>query len=143
MRNLVERAGLADRIEVDSAGTAGWHVGDRPDRRATAEAAERGIDLSALRGRQFHAGDLAWFDLVLAMDETNRTDLRDLATTPGERAKIHLLRAFDPASVGHGDGGGLDVPDPYYGGPDGFRHVLDLIEAACVGLLTHVVADLA
>lgn len=137
MRHLVNRAGLADHIEVDSAGTAGWHTGDAPDRRATVEAATRGIDLSRLRGRQFHTGDLAWFDLVLAMDESNRTDLRDLATTPAERAKIHLLRAFDPAS----DGDGLDVPDPYYGGPDGFRQVFDLLEAACTGLLAHIAAD--
>jgi protein-tyrosine phosphatase len=154
---LVADAGLADRIEVDSAGTSGWHVGDPPDRRTAAEAARRGIAMTS-RGRQFHPGDFAYFDLVVAMDRTNLADLVDLAPDASLRDRATLLRIFDPwvrdelafgdpttadpgVLLGPGMAGAgdlLDVPDPYYGGPDGFRLVFDLVEAACRGLLDHV-----
>lgn len=149
MAKLVADAGLAGAIELDSAGTGGWHVGDPPDERAIAAAGRRGIDLRHLRGRQVHAGDFAWFDLLVAMDRRNLGDLHDLAPDPELRPRAVLLRSFDPASSrGPGgrpadpDRGELDVPDPYYGGPDGFDHVLDLLEAACTGLLDHVRATL-
>jgi protein-tyrosine phosphatase len=132
MRELVREAGLEDQVEIDSAGTGGWHVGSSPDRRATATARTRGI---ALRGaaRTVTLEDFYDFDLLLAMDRANRDELRRLAADQPARAKVRLLREFDPASTG-GDQE-LDVPDPYYGGDDGFDEVLDLVQAACAGLL--------
>jgi protein-tyrosine phosphatase len=141
MASLVADAGLADRILVDSAGTGGWHVGDRADRRARSEASRRGIDLSS-RARQFHPGDFYAFDLILAMDRQNLADLHDLAPEHDVRRKARLLRSFDPANAGSdadAPGIDLDVPDPYYGGDDGFAGVFDLIEAACRGLLDALV----
>ena len=130
MRGLLREEGLEDVVEVDSAGTGDWHVGDPPDRRATAAARARGIVLDGA-ARQVARRDFADFDLILAADRRNLRDLR--AVLPADaRAKVHLLREFDPASAGAPD---LDVPDPYYGGGDGFEHVLDLVEAACRGLL--------
>jgi len=138
MAQLVADAGLSDRIEVDSAGTGAWHVGQPADGRATAEAAGRGIALTS-RGRQVHAGDFHHFDLLVAMDERNRQDLLDLAPAPELRAKVRLLRSFDPALAGlDPTSGALDVPDPYYGGPRGFADVFDLVESACHGLLTNL-----
>lgn len=131
----VRDAGLHEVVEVDSAGTGGWHVGDLPDARARAEASSRGIDLTS-RARQVHVGDFELFDLVVAMDAGNHADLTDLALHDEHRAKIRLLREFDEAAVAAGD---LDVPDPYYGGDDGFARVFDLVDRACEGLLAHVV----
>jgi len=132
MRSLVAEAGLDGAVVVDSAGTAGWHVGDPPDRRAQAEARARGLDLSGLRGRQVAGHDFERFDLLLAMDNDNHLDLVALAPDADARAKVRLLREFDPAAVAAGD---LEVPDPYYGGPEGFARVYDAIESACRGLL--------
>jgi protein-tyrosine phosphatase len=134
MRALVEREGLAEEIEIDSAGTGAWHVGDPPDRRSTAAAAERGI---VMRGaaRQVADADFDTYDLILAADEQNVAALRGRAPDDEAAAKVRLLREFDPKAVEAGD---LEVPDPYYGGPDGFEHVLDLVQDACEGLLTHV-----
>jgi protein-tyrosine phosphatase len=141
MAHLVAEAGLDHAIELDSAGTGGWHVGDPPDDRATAEAARRGIAMRS-RARQFHVGDFAFFDLVVAMDGRNVADLHDLALDQAHRDKVVLLRSFDPNRAdGIGDAGDLDVPDPYYGGPDGFARVFDLVEAACVGLLDHLASE--
>lgn len=134
MRALVDEAGLAGRIEVDSAGTAAYHVGEPPDRRAQATAAARGVDLSGLRARRFHAGDFAYFDLVLVMDRSNYVDVVDLAPDHAAAARVHLLREFEPE---RGEDG-LEVGDPYYGGPDGFDRVFDQITEACRGLLAHV-----
>ena len=138
MARLVEEAGLADAIELDSAGTGAWHVGSSPDERASAAAAARGI---AMRGvaRQVRAADFERFDLLLAMDAENRRTLRALAPDAEAAAKVRLLREFDPASAGAAS---LDVPDPYYGGADGFDRVLDLVEAACAGLLAELRAGL-
>jgi protein-tyrosine phosphatase len=132
VRHIVERERLGDAIEVESAGTGGWHVGDPPDRRSTAAAAKRGIELSGA-ARQFRAQDFDDFDLILAMDEENRRNILRLAGDDEQRAKVRMFREFDPASRGNDN---LDVPDPYYGGEDGFDHVLDLVEAAAEGLVT-------
>ncbi len=134
MRALVREAGLEDEIEIDSAGTGGWHAGDPPDTRATAAAKARGLALEG-GARQVRPEDFEVYDLLLAADRENVRDL--LAVAPSEEAagKIRLLREFDPHSAGAPD---LDVPDPYYGGDDGFEHVLDLVEAACRGLLDEV-----
>lgn len=140
MARLVEAAGLTDAIELDSAGTGAWHVGERPDARATEAAAARGIAMRGL-ARQVRVEDFERFDLLLAMDAENQRALRALAPDAAAAAKVRLLREFDPAAASGGAGDGarsLDVPDPYYGGPDGFDRVLDLVEAACAGLLAQL-----
>jgi low molecular weight protein-tyrosine phosphatase len=131
MRRLVADAGLDGAVEIESAGTGGWHAGEPPDARATAAAARRGIALAGA-ARQVTEEDLERFDLVLAMDRENLRELRAIARGSRERAKLRLLREFDPRSAGGED---LDVPDPYYGGSRGFDTVLDLVGAACRGLL--------
>jgi protein-tyrosine phosphatase len=138
MRDLVRAAGLQSTVEIDSAGTGGWHVGDPPDPRSRAEGARRGVAVGGA-ARQVTARDFQAFDLLLAMDAANRRDL--LRVTPaGARAEVRLLREFDPTAVAAGD---LDVPDPYYGGGDGFALVFDVVERACHGLLEHVRTRLA
>ena len=147
MQALVDDAGLADRIEIDSAGTGAWHVGAPPDDRAGAEARRRGLTLTS-RGRQVSPSDFFTFDLLVAMDHRNLADLHDLAPDPSLRDKVVLLRTFDPASVeradrhGHPESDHLAVPDPYYGGDNGFADVFDIVDAGCRGLLDHVVAQL-
>ena len=134
MRSLVREAGLEREIEIDSAGTGNWHVGNAPDERATAAAARRELTLEGA-ARQVRPEDFETYDLLLAADRANLADLRALAPSDAARAKVRLLREFDPGSAGAPD---LDVPDPYYGGSDGFDQVLDLVEAACRGLLAEV-----
>ena len=147
MQSLVDDAGLAERIQVDSAGTGGWHVGDPPDQRAAAEARRRGLDLTS-RGRQASPSDFYTFDLLVAMDHRNLADLCDLAPEPALRDKVVLLRSFDAESVasaerhGHPESDFLAVPDPYYGGDRGFADVFDIVDAGCRGLLAHVAAQL-
>jgi protein-tyrosine phosphatase len=136
MRSLVREQGLEDAVEVDSAGTGDWHAGDPPDVRATAAAQARGIALAGA-ARQVADADFSAYDLILAADRSNLRDLQAVLPA-GARARLHLLREFDPHSAGAPD---LDVPDPYYGGDDGFEHVLDLVEAACRGLLDALRAD--
>jgi len=131
MRSLVREAGLEDEITIDSAGTGGWHAGDPPDRRSTAAAKTRGIVLEGA-ARQLRVSDFDDFDLLLAMDRDNLDGIRAIAPSKEAAEKARLLREYDPASAGAPD---LDVPDPYYGGPNGFETVLDQIEAACRGLL--------
>jgi low molecular weight protein-tyrosine phosphatase len=128
---LVRVAGLEEAIELDSAGTGAWHVGAPPDERATQTASARGVLLDGA-ARQVREEDFEDFDLILAMDRSNLAQLQRLAPDERARARVRMLREFDPASAGLGD---LDVPDPYYGGPRGFEEVLDLVQAACAGLL--------
>jgi low molecular weight protein-tyrosine phosphatase len=149
MRALVEREGLSDSIQLESAGTGGWHIGSAPDERATAAALARGVELRG-RARQVRSEDFEDFDLLLAMDGENLRELRRLAAGEEQRAKVRLLREFDPVSASRredagasGDldaraSGDLDVPDPYYGGADGFDEVFELVQAACEGLLEQV-----
>jgi protein-tyrosine phosphatase len=134
MRALVRDEGLDAAIELDSAGTGGWHAGEPPDERAVHAALQRDIVLDGA-ARQVTAADFERFDLVLAMDRENERDLVALAPDDEARAKVHLLREFDPEAVAVGD---LDVPDPYFGGPRGFERVLDVVTAACRGLLAEV-----
>lgn len=128
-RDLVEREGLSDKIKIDSAGTAAYHIGAPPDSRAQTEAQRRGIDISSLRGRQAHAGDFLKFDYVLAMDSENHRNLEALCPLDDED-KLHMFLDFAPS------GGPRDVPDPYYGG--GFDTVYDMIEGAATGLLADI-----
>jgi len=129
-RQQLQQAGLADLVDVDSAGTGPWHVGKPADSRASAAALQRGYDLSALRGRQVSKADFERFDLILAMDHSNFADLKALQPA-NSCAELDLyLRRY-----------GLDedeVPDPYYGGADGFEHVLDLLEQAGAQLINEV-----
>ncbi len=134
MRALVREAGMEQEIELDSAGTGSWHVGSAPDERATAAAAGRGVVLEGA-ARRVRAEDFDDFDLILGMDSSNLADLRSLAEGDEQRAKVRLLREFDPASEGASE---LDVPDPYYGAGDGFERVLDQVQAACSGLLAQI-----
>ncbi len=134
MRALVEREGMQDRVELESAGTGSWHVGSPPDARAAAVARGRGIELGGT-ARQVSPEDFVEFDLLLAMDGANLRELRGLAPGESEREKVRLLREYDPAGAVDGD---LDVPDPYYGAPGGFEEVFDLVQAACEGLLAQI-----
>ncbi len=127
MRAKLAAAGLA--AEVDSAGTHGYHTGEPPDGRSQAHALRRGYDLSRLRARQLVAADFERFDLVLAMDDDNLAQAARLCP-PARRERLRLLMDYAPAADS------AHVPDPYYGGPDGFERVLDLVEAACDGLLS-------
>jgi protein-tyrosine phosphatase len=128
-RRLVEDAGLD--IEIDSAGTGAWHAGEPPDRRAALAARRRGITLDGA-ARQVTPDDFRRFDLLIALDRGNLRQLLVLAPDEEAAEKVRLLREFDPASAGGPD---LDVPDPYFGGERGFETVLDMVEAACRGLL--------
>jgi len=131
MRRLIADAGLEAVVEVESAGTGGWHAGEPPDARATTAARQRGVTLQG-GARQVRPDDFERFDLIVAMDRENLRELRTFSADGDSAGKARLLRQFDPASAGAPD---LDVPDPYYGGPDGFEKVLDQVEAACRGLL--------
>ena len=121
-------------LEIDSAGTAGYHVGELPDRRTREAAARRGYDLSALRARVIEPRDFERFDLILAMDRENLRALERRAPAHA-RERLRLFLEFAP------EAGISEVPDPYYGGPNGFEDVLDLIEAAARGLLEHLRRD--
>lgn len=132
MEHLVDDARAGDRIQVDSFGTAGYHVGEPPDARAREEAQRRGITLDH-RGQQFAPAEFDRFDLVLAMDRSNAEDLRRIAPDEVALAKIALLREWDPAADGE-----LEVPDPYYGAGDGFARVFDMVERSCRTLLAEL-----
>jgi protein-tyrosine phosphatase len=134
MRAQLRQAGLENDIEVDSAGTGGWHAGEPPDERATAAAHRRGILLEGA-ARQVRPADFDQFDLLVAMDRRNLRDLQALAPDDEAREKVRLLREFDPATAGAPD---VDVPDPYYGGERGFEDVLDMVEASCRGLIAEL-----
>lgn len=130
-RQHVAQAGLDLRIEIDSAGTHDYHVGDAPDARAQRAAGRRGYDLSALRGRQVSRDDFVEFDYVLAMDAVNLRALERVCP-PQHAHKIKLFMEFSAGAVLR------EVPDPYYGGEQGFEMVLDMVEEASRGLLEHL-----
>jgi protein-tyrosine phosphatase len=129
---MVRDAGLGDRVVVESRGTGDWHTGEPADTRARAAAKARGIVLDGVACR-FDRREFARFDYVLSMDTRVLAELRRLARTDDERARVHNFRAFDPASPPD-----AAVPDPYYGGEDGFEEVFDICEAGCRGLLAHL-----
>ncbi|WP_028886054.1 low molecular weight protein-tyrosine-phosphatase [Teredinibacter turnerae] len=130
-RKKVLDAGLQERIEIDSAGTSGWHIGEPPDKRAIAAAKGRGYDLATLRGRQLVGDDFRVFDYILVMDRENLANSKAIA--PSEFSGcLSLLLAFSSQSRYS------EVPDPYYGGDQGFDTVLDLIEDSCDGLLKDI-----
>ncbi|MFC8517567.1 low molecular weight protein-tyrosine-phosphatase [Streptomyces sp. NPDC057257] len=131
-RARVAEAGLDDRVEVDSAGTGGWHEGDGADPRTVSVLEANGYD-GTHTARQFQPSWFARLDLVVALDTGHLKALRRLAPAPEDAAKVQLLRSFDPVA-----GDDLDVPDPYYGGMDGFEECLEMVEAASEGLLAAV-----
>ena len=128
-RRFVADAHLSEKVVVDSAGTAAYHVGEQADARARSAGKRRGYDLNG-RARQFARADFDRFDYVLAMDQDNLRALLKLAPSDAAKAKVRLLRSFDATATT-----GAEVPDPYYGGARGFDEVIDICERACRGLL--------
>jgi protein-tyrosine phosphatase len=131
-RRLVHDAHLDGQFEIGSAGTAAYHVGESADARSRAAAHRRGYELTG-KGRQFQVRDFDVFDYVLAMDADNLRSLKQLAPNDTARRKIQLLREYDLTAPA-----GAEVPDPYYGGAEGFDNVIDICERACAGLLNHI-----
>lgn len=131
-KHLVEKGDLSDKIGVESAGTSGWHIGEPPDPRSIDVARENGILLDSY-GRKAVSNDFDEFDYIIAMDRNNFHDMKSL---PGSRkagaAKLYLMRDFDDIGLGQ------DVPDPYYGGEDGFTLVFELLERSCINLLEEI-----
>lgn len=136
LRHKLLAAGLDGLVIVDSAGTHAWHRGEPPDPRAVARAKLRGYDLSALKARPVRVQDFSEFDLILAMDEDNLAALQEKCPSPSQ-SKVNRLTQHAIKFPGH------DVPDPYYGGINGFDHVLDVVEDACDGLVLHLAKALA
>ncbi|MBZ0106579.1 MAG: low molecular weight phosphotyrosine protein phosphatase [Sulfuricella denitrificans] len=130
-RDLVTRSGLDKAIHVDSAGTHNYHIGKSPDARASAAAAQRGYDLSALRGRQVSREDFLSFDYILAMDEENLSNLKRICPA----GQVHKISLFLEYSRKFSE---REVPDPYYGGVQGFEQVLEMVEDAAQGLLDNL-----
>ncbi len=130
LRHLARERGIA--IATDSAGTNGYHIGQAPDPRAQAAMRKHGIDISDLRGRQFTADDLAEFDLILAMDSSNLRNVVRSTTNQDLAAKARLMMDFAPAHPER------EVPDPYYGGEEGFDQVYHMLVQACNGVLDRV-----
>ncbi len=131
-RKLVEQEGLSDYFEIDSAGTAGYHIGDMADERSIRHAEKRGYDLTAHRGKRLEAEDLDEYDYIITMDKSNYADVASLCTTQWRKLKSFM--EFAPET------GYTEVPDPYYKGSEMFELVLDLCEAAAKGLLEHLKA---
>jgi protein-tyrosine phosphatase len=131
-RKLVRDAGLDDRITIESRGTGDWHTGEPADARARAAAKRRGVTLDGVACR-FERPDFGRFDYILSMDPRVLDTLLRLARTDDERHRVHNFRAFDPGAPPD-----APVPDPYYGGADGFDEVFDICEAGCRGLLAEV-----
>lgn len=128
LREALAAAGLDGEVEVDSAGTGSWHLGEPPDPRMTAAAAQAGLELSG-RARRVSVDDFAEFDLLLVMDHSNLDDVRRLAPDAAGQERVKLFRSFEDAADGD------DVPDPYYGGPDGFERVVEITRRGARGVV--------
>lgn len=138
-RQMVEHAGLGNGISVDSAGIEAWHEGETPDARSVRTALNNGVDISALRARKIVRDDFKVFDRIIALDRTHLRALEEMraAYFAGHDGAVpELMMSFAPAY------GQLDVPDPYYGGPEGFQRVFAMIRDACTGLLNDIRRDL-
>lgn len=130
MKHKIKRAGLEDKIAVASAGTSGWHIGEAADPRSADIALQHGIVLDSY-GRKAVAGDFMDYDYILAMDQDNYASLKQLASR-GAKAALYLMRHYDDIGTGQ------DVPDPYYGGEDGFQNVYELLDRSCENLLQEI-----
>ncbi|WP_100639680.1 low molecular weight protein-tyrosine-phosphatase [Marinobacter salexigens] len=129
-RKLVEKAGLQEQVYIDSCGTSNWHIGKGPDPRSIEAASSRGVDITNLKARQFTEKDLDTFDYVVVMDRQNLADVKDIWHQNGG-SKPTLFLEYGSSDL-------TEVPDPYYGGEEGFEHVLDLIQEAGEGLLRDI-----
>ncbi|MGJ8516821.1 low molecular weight protein-tyrosine-phosphatase [Carnimonas bestiolae] len=132
-RHLIKERGLEHAYRIDSCGTGAYHTGEPPDRRAREEAHRRGLSLDDLRARALNQGDFERFDYIVAMDDAN---YRDINAAAPQHFSGHLVKLLDFAPDHRGD----SVPDPYYGGDDGFRKVFDMVEQGCGGLIDHIEA---
>lgn len=131
-KHLVLAQGLENKIKVDSGGTSGWHIGERPDPRSIEVAEANGIELDS-KGRKAIGKDFELFDYIIAMDSNNYSDLKNLPKSSMEgAAQLYLMRDFDEIGLGQ------DVPDPYYGGDDGFTYVYELLDRSCRNLLEKI-----
>jgi protein-tyrosine phosphatase len=137
LAHRLEEEDLSSRVRVDSAGTGAWHLGEPPDPRSTEVALRHGIALRGL-ARRVSVEDFHEFDYIFAMDRANLQDLRHLESQVEEGARLNLFREFDPDKDGD-----LDVPDPYYGGPDGFDVMFDMIDRTCAAFVGHLVSELS
>lgn len=135
-RHLVVQAGRQGDFDIGSAGTGGWHAGELPDPRTREASRRHNIELS-MRARQFQASDLDEFDFILAMDSNNLRDITALIPDRPVRANVALLRSHDATAQS------LDVPDPYYGGANGFENVYQICHRGCSGLLAKLIAEMA
>lgn len=133
-RQQVRKRGVEDLFEIDSAGTSNYHAGCAPDRRSAQVARARGVEVVG-QSRQLTDDDLRRFDYVIAMDAENLRDITAVHTATGGNARVHRLREWDPRPDG------VDVPDPYYGGPHGFDDVHDIVERSCAALLGHILRE--
>ena len=133
-RHVVKERNLQDVIKVDSAGTHAYHIGEQPDSRSQATAKSRGVDLSTQRARKVEAIDFERYDYIIAMDRSNYENLKVLATLE-QQEKLHLFMSFTDAWDN------AEVPDPYYGGGDGFTNVFDMVQSASEGLLEAIVKN--
>ncbi|OGW21230.1 MAG: protein tyrosine phosphatase [Nitrospinae bacterium RIFCSPLOWO2_12_FULL_47_7] len=133
---LVEQKGLKETILISSAGTGSWHVGKPPDARMQATAKKHGVNMRS-RARQFQPEDFNQLDLVLAMDQSNRDDLKKMCASPAAEKKLRLFRSFDPECAGD-----EDVPDPYYGDGDGFDRVFGIVHRTCPEILKYITTEL-
>ena len=131
-RYVVKQRGLSDQIEIDSAGTHAYHIGEGPDSRSQSTALSRGVNLSAQRARKVEGSDFNRFDYVIAMDRSNLENLKNVQQK-GQPAKLHLFMEFADTWDNQ------EVPDPYYGGANGFDQVFDMVQSASEGLLEHIV----
>ncbi|MDF1568964.1 MAG: low molecular weight protein-tyrosine-phosphatase [Spirochaetaceae bacterium] len=131
--HLSAEAGLSGEFEIESSGTGAWHVGEQADSRMRKTASAHGVKLNH-RSRQLHREDLSDYHLLLTMDHHNHRDTMALARTPEEREKVRLFRDFDPAGTG-------DVPDPWYGGLDGFEDVWQIVKRTCESLLKNLSSE--
>jgi len=136
LAHRLEQEGLSDRVRVDSAGTGAWHQGEPPDPRSTDVAMRHGITLRG-QARLVRPEDFQEFDYIFAMDRSNLRDLRQLQPDGYENV-LTLFRDFDPQQDGD-----LDVPDPYYGGPDGFDLMFEMIDRSCAAFVDHLRSELA
>jgi len=134
-RHVLDEGGVTDRFRVDSAGTGSWHVGESPDHRSVRSAATHGVALTG-HSRQVQPEDFRTFDFIVAMDQSNLSHLQQYRDGVGGEAALLLLREFDPEG-----GPGAEVPDPYYGGPNGFEEVYDMVDRSCRELLTHILEE--
>ena len=137
LAHRLEEEDLSNRVRVDSAGTGAWHQGEPPDPRSTEVAIRHGITLRG-RARRVSGEDFHEFDYILAMDRTNLEDLRHLESQGEGGALLTLFREFDPQQDGD-----LDVPDPYYGGSDGFDLMFDMVDRTCTAFVEHLLSELS